>query len=253
MDVRKMFAFLSLAFLLLLAAAPEAPAVSAIVSISPGGDGVFLLTGNAINNLDNMVLTVTYDPATMENLFFQEGEFVGGGTASATSSGPGNLRITVRLSEPKTGNGTFAKITYTPKGGPAGQIISLKGTLINNRAVEMPTIYQELYIAAPVETCFDLARDINRGREESRDVRPAQASLSRLGGVLGITFETPQGQDNVGAQPFIELLVETRSKLREAKQFALADSIRARLTEMGVALEDSPQWTTWRFQAPEKA
>ncbi|MDO8749666.1 MAG: cysteine--tRNA ligase [Dehalococcoidia bacterium] len=100
---------------------------------------------------------------------------------------------------------------------------------------------------------FDLAHDINRGKEESKDVRPAQAMLRKLGGVLGLTFQAAESQDNVGAQPFIELLVETRSKLREAKQFALADSIRARLTQMGVALEDSPQGTTWRFQRPEPA
>ena len=95
---------------------------------------------------------------------------------------------------------------------------------------------------------FDLARDINRGREESKDVRPAQALLRKLAGVLGITFAAPQGQDNVGAQPFVELLIEVRSELRAAKQFALADSIRTRLTQMGVALEDSAQGTTWRFQ-----
>ncbi|MSQ21758.1 MAG: cysteine--tRNA ligase [Dehalococcoidia bacterium] len=100
---------------------------------------------------------------------------------------------------------------------------------------------------------FDLAHDINRSRKESKDIRPAQALLRKLAGVLGLTFESPQGQDNVGAQPFIELLVETRSKLREAKQFTLADGIRARLTEMGVALEDSPQGTTWRFQQSDPA
>ena len=53
--------------------------------------------------------------------------------------------------------------------------------------------------------------------------------------------------------PDSHALVETRSKLGQAKQFALADSIRARLTAMGVALEDSPQGTTWRFQQPEQA
>ncbi len=98
---------------------------------------------------------------------------------------------------------------------------------------------------------FDLARDINRGREESKDVRPAQELLRKLAGVIGITFATPQGQDNVGAQPFVDLLIEVRSELRAARQFALADSIRARLTQMGVALEDSAQGTTWRFQQPD--
>ncbi len=95
---------------------------------------------------------------------------------------------------------------------------------------------------------FDLARDINRGREENKDIAEAQALLRELGGVLGLTFESAKPADSVAAQPFVELLVETRSQLRQARQFELADSIRTRLEEMGVILEDTPQGTSWRFQ-----
>jgi cysteinyl-tRNA synthetase len=42
------------------------------------------------------------------------------------------------------------------------------------------------------------------------------------------------------------LLIATRKRLREAKQFQLADEIRNKLTEMGVALEDTPQGTMWK-------
>ena len=97
---------------------------------------------------------------------------------------------------------------------------------------------------------FDLARDINRSREEGKGIRQAQALLRELGGVLGLAFEPPQSQDSVAAQPFVDLLVEVRSQLREARQFALADSIRDKLSEMGVALEDTSQGTIWRFQQP---
>lgn len=142
MKVRKMFAFLSLALLLLLVATPGALAVSAIVSISPGGDGVFLLNGNAINYLDNMNLTVTYDPATMENLMVQQGGFVSGGTFSASSSGSGALQITVHLTEPLSGNGRIAVIAYTPKEGTVPRIISLSGTLVNSQADAIQTVYQ---------------------------------------------------------------------------------------------------------------
>ena len=95
---------------------------------------------------------------------------------------------------------------------------------------------------------FDLVRDANRGREEGMDVASAQAMLRELGGVLGLTFEPSKGTDNVGAQPFIELLMEVRSQLRQERQFALADSIRDKLVHMGVSLEDNPQGTTWRFR-----
>ena len=98
---------------------------------------------------------------------------------------------------------------------------------------------------------FEMARDINRGREEAKEISPAQALLRELGGVLGLTFAAPEATDNVGAQPFVELLVQVRSQLREARQFALADSIRDRLSEMGVSLEDGPQGTAWSFQRPD--
>ncbi len=52
----------------------------------------------------------------------------------------------------------------------------------------------------------------------------------------------------VVARPFIDLLVEVRRELRAAKQFAIADSIRERLGELGVTLKDSPAGTTWRLE-----
>ncbi len=95
---------------------------------------------------------------------------------------------------------------------------------------------------------FELVRDINIHKEQKEDVTEAQRVLTELGGVLGLTFTAQSGGDSASAQPFIELLLETRSKLRQVKQYALADGIRNKLTELGVALEDSPQGTTWRFQ-----
>ena len=45
------------------------------------------------------------------------------------------------------------------------------------------------------------------------------------------------------------MLLETREKLREAKQYALADQIRDALVQQGVTLEDTPQGTQWHFRA----
>ncbi len=51
------------------------------------------------------------------------------------------------------------------------------------------------------------------------------------------------GQD---ATALIDLLVSTRTRLREAKQFALADQVRDALTEMGIVLEDAAAGTMWK-------
>jgi cysteinyl-tRNA synthetase len=93
---------------------------------------------------------------------------------------------------------------------------------------------------------FDLARDINRGREEGHGVRSAQDALRELAGVLGLTLREPESK-SADVAPFIELLLETRSELRAAKRYDMADKIRARLAQLGVTLEDTPQGTTWKL------
>ncbi len=95
---------------------------------------------------------------------------------------------------------------------------------------------------------FDMAREINRAREEGKGVAWAEQTLRKLGGVLGLTFRQPQKEQDGNAKPFIDLLVSVRADLRAARQYALADQIRTRLAELGIALEDSSQGTQWRYQ-----
>ncbi len=95
---------------------------------------------------------------------------------------------------------------------------------------------------------FDLAREINR--EEAAGTAPetvayAQSVLKELAGVLGLTLREPERADEA-IEPFVELLIAVRRDLRERKQWDLADQIRSRLTELGIALEDTAQGTTWR-------
>ena len=103
-----------------------------------------------------------------------------------------------------------------------------------------------------VAALFDLARDINRGRDAGRNIDSGQDALRELGGVLGLTFEDrPWSEDSLAAAPFIDLLVSIRTELRTARQFALADQIRDGLAQQGVTLEDGPQGTQWQQQATE--
>ncbi len=101
--------------------------------------------------------------------------------------------------------------------------------------------------ASAIASLFDLAREINRGREAGADVAPAQAALRELAGVLGLTLAEREDARSAEAGPFIELLIKVRAELRSQRNFALADSIRKELGESGVALEDSPSGTTWKW------
>ncbi|HSW56860.1 MAG TPA: cysteine--tRNA ligase [Dehalococcoidales bacterium] len=102
--------------------------------------------------------------------------------------------------------------------------------------------------AKAIGILFDLARDINQAADNGANIVEAVKTLKELAGnVLGLQLTAPEKLASaVEAAPFIELLIQTRLKLRQAKQFQLADEIRNKLTELGIWLEDTPKGTTWR-------
>ena len=64
--------------------------------------------------------------------------------------------------------------------------------------------------------------------------------------VLGFTFAT-EGGDSELVAGLVEYLIELRQQAREEKAFDRADSIRERLLDLGVAIEDTPAGTRWRL------
>lgn len=98
---------------------------------------------------------------------------------------------------------------------------------------------------------FDLARAINRAQDRTPgtpEIRWAQAHLQDLAIVLGLKLQEPESA-SVDSAPFIDLLLEVRQQLRQAKQFELADQVRDRLSELGVVIEDSADGTRWRMDS----
>ncbi len=104
--------------------------------------------------------------------------------------------------------------------------------------------------AGALSHLFDLVRATNQARAEGAvagDLAQAQDMLRELAGVLGLRLTRPE-QEAHAADPFINLLITVRSDLRRQKLWALSDLIRDRLNEFGVAIEDSKEGTTWRYQ-----
>lgn len=62
-------------------------------------------------------------------------------------------------------------------------------------------------------------------------------------GILGCREDAGERTDVVG--PLVELLLDQREAARAAKDFTRADEIRARLAEIGVQVEDSPDGPRW--------
>jgi len=97
-----------------------------------------------------------------------------------------------------------------------------------------------------VAAMFDLVREINRGNEKGMDVDKAKDMLQELAGVIGFTLqETKKASGEDEAK--IEALIARRNEHRKAKEWKLADEVRNQLTEMGIAIEDTPKGTTWKM------
>ena len=127
-----------------------------------------------------------------------------------------------------------------------------------------------------IATLFDLARDINRAEETGLNAGKARETLKELGGIMGLTFKAPEevsleaeplkklalaikeklveahlekmieGEVPNDADSIMGLLISIRKELRKARQFQLADEIRNRLNELGIALEDTTAGTVWK-------
>jgi cysteinyl-tRNA synthetase len=78
----------------------------------------------------------------------------------------------------------------------------------------------------------------------------ALQTLRRLGQILGLfrvgAAPTKTDGDEGLTDRLVKLLIQIRNDARKAKNFALADSVRNGLTEIGVTLEDRPEGTGWR-------
>jgi cysteinyl-tRNA synthetase len=73
--------------------------------------------------------------------------------------------------------------------------------------------------------------------------------FKELSQVLGVFERAPEKADTASDAllgGLMQLLIELRAESRKTKNFAQADLIRKRLTELGVTLEDRPGGTGWR-------
>ena len=102
---------------------------------------------------------------------------------------------------------------------------------------------------------FDMGKDINAaiddGTASKTVLENAAATYNELGGdVLGVVRTGGSAADAGSAEresKLIQMLIDMRLEARKAKDYARADAIRNKLTEIGVVLEDGPKGTTFRL------
>ncbi len=107
-----------------------------------------------------------------------------------------------------------------------------------------------------IAALFELNRQINARLDGSQplslgDLRAVDSLYRRLAGdVLGVLPDDLGQQLGAGlSADLIEVLIDTRARLRQSKQWALADGIRDQLETLGIQLQDRPEGTGWTLSA----
>lgn len=127
---------------------------------------------------------------------------------------------------------------------------ALAGKVVEIRRGFEEAMDDDFNTPAALGQLFDLVRAINQARDagvSQEALGAAQDVLRELAGVLGLRLEERR-ERGVEVAPFIDLLVQVRRELRQARQFELADRIRDGLAELGVQLEDTKEGTVWRLR-----
>lgn len=96
-----------------------------------------------------------------------------------------------------------------------------------------------------ISAIFELIRDVNPlisgdSLASKQHLLFAKEIFDQLTGVLGLLYESKK-EDEVPAE--VMALVEQRAAARKAKDFALADSLRDQINEMGYLIEETRQGT----------
>ncbi len=104
-----------------------------------------------------------------------------------------------------------------------------------------------------VSVLFDLARELNKSKDNPGNKQSLAATLKHLAGILGLLQDEPEAflKGNVChdglSEDEINQLIQKRLDAKQNKDWAQADQIRDQLKMQGIVLEDAPGGkTTWR-------
>ncbi len=107
---------------------------------------------------------------------------------------------------------------------------------------------------------FNAVKSLNKlldEKKKSEDIIRIKNDIEKISNILGILSDEPSlffekkncarlKKENINAE-LIERLISERNKARESKDWAKADQIRDRLSEMNIVLKDSSEGTSWSF------
>ncbi len=109
----------------------------------------------------------------------------------------------------------------------------------------------DLNTAEALAQLFELVRIVNsyyekRGQLTAAGRTEVASTFADMFEVLGLRLA--EGYDESMLRNLVTILIEVRAVLRKRREYDLADEIRAKLREVGIELQDTPEGTKWRIK-----
>ena len=129
----------------------------------------------------------------------------------------------------------------------------LKNELSETKKKFLAAMDDDFNTPLAVSHLFNMTTNINKFIAANKEINRKLLqdiidTFKELGGILGILQKEKKAFKEESVKELVELLVELRERFRKRKDFEASDRIRARLRELGVVLEDTPEGVKWKRQ-----
>ena len=118
-------------------------------------------------------------------------------------------------------------------------------------AAFIEALHDDLNTPKALAELFALAKRANVEQDQTK-LAQIKSALLQSGELLGLLQQDPNdwfvGESSSIDVALVEALIEQRNQAKANKDWSNADSIRDRLSEMNVVLEDGADGTTWKIQ-----
>ena len=111
-------------------------ALAAAVSVTPSGNGVFIISGSGMDAVGGVDLTVSYDATQLASPAVTQGSLISGAIIAVNTNNLGSIRIAAVSTRPFAASGQIATISFATHTG-SGRI-SVVSSLINLTGSPVP-------------------------------------------------------------------------------------------------------------------
>ena len=156
---------------------------------------------------------------------------------------------------------TLGELSEMMSAGPTADSLALRDKVKELREAFMEAMRDDFNTALAISHMFALAKEINIYHKAVVDagIKPdgklvalLNAVLAEMCSIIGVLEKTAaRAAEEAGdskESELVEMLIAMRQDARKNKNYALADELRNKLSEIGIVLQDTPQGVKWSKQ-----